>query len=591
MVMQSTACREDLYTLGQQLQSLFGEIPLGIHCSLRNGKLIVLGQHHPEAPLEPTQTLNALERTIQACYRGLPRQVRLYLRVIGQTEPYAQHRFVTLPPVPPPNPALWAEADQSSRQPWVPEDEELGDLMQELITPTSQAIVHHPTPAPEMTLQEPVAGPQATFTGGESVAKTRVALALGVAALGIAGGTYGLTRPCVLGACQEIQDGQTFRQQSNQNLQTARTSQDLKNIRQQLQQTIAKLEPIPLWSMRHGEAQTLLQENREKLAVLDQVIPLEETAAATLQKSQQPNVDLNWQALRQTWKQTIYQLSQVPAQGPLSPYIQRKLEDARTQLSRVEQQIQLEKQAQIPLIQAREAIKLAEVRREKARTLADWQLLKATWQMAVNRLGEIPAGTAAAREASKLLPTSQGELAKTLAQLNEEQTAARLFDQANQAAVQAQAAEQSADWAGAIAQWNTAIASVKQTPGRTSYQSQATALLTSYNKALAQAQSRLQTLRQIQAELDKVCTGQLKLCNAMEVGSAIKVQLDTAYVQAIEAARASGNHDLQAIVADHQLTLKHSLERLSASFRLPIEVYDPANTLLDRHVPPVGVQG
>jgi hypothetical protein len=69
------------------------------------------------------------------------------------------------------------------------------------------------------------------------------------------------------------------------------------------------------------------------------------------------------------------------------------------------------------------------------------------------------------------------------------------------------------------------------------------------------------------------------------VNGAIQVRLSSVYVQAIAAARTSGNANLQNTFYQHQLLLKQNLESLATKYHLPVEVYDPSNALLARHLP------
>lgn len=594
--MVATLYREDVHSLSQQLQSLFRDIPVAVRCVFKDGRLLVLGQHQPGVAFDSWQLLHLLETTIQTIHRGGPRQVRLYLCVTGQTHPYAQHHFVTRPPVPPPNPNLYGTERPAFQETWIPEDEELGSLIHELGLPAFRPAAKPPsnptnTAAKSLvrlpiSLQIPsLSWPQA-WPKEWPKASRQQALTLGVTAIGLAGGAYGLSQPCVVGTCPQMATAQELGQQTEQIVATAQTPQDLEAARQSLKQATTLLETIPLWSPRHSPAQTLRQDYQTQITTLEQASTATSTANQALQKLQASAPTLSeWQELRSLWQQSIQQLEAIADQEPVSSFAQRRLASYRTYLSLVEEQLRLEKAAQRHLAQAREAARLAEVRRQKAQSLADWQQVRATWRAAIDRLGQISPDRGALAEAQELSALYQTELTRTLARVNQEKLAAQLFSQANQQVLKAQEAEQSANWSQATTAWGQAIQAIQQVPSGTSYQLQAESLTSAYSKAQAQAQQQLQVVQQIQTEVGKACTGQLRICNALSVDKAIKIQLDSAYVQAIESAKASGNHDLQAIVADHQLTLRQSLEQLASRFRMPVEVYDTANSLLDRHLP------
>ncbi|MGK7889380.1 MAG: hypothetical protein AB4042_08595, partial [Leptolyngbyaceae cyanobacterium] len=88
----------ELRALGTQLQTFANEVHLSIKCTVKDGRLIVLGQHAADAVIHSTTVLRQLERTIQSLHLQFTQQVRLYLRVAGQKQPYAHHRFSLVSP-------------------------------------------------------------------------------------------------------------------------------------------------------------------------------------------------------------------------------------------------------------------------------------------------------------------------------------------------------------------------------------------------------------------------------------------------------------------------------------------------------------
>jgi tetratricopeptide (TPR) repeat protein len=85
------------------LRSRFHSTPIQLQCALKQGDLLVLGQHRPDSDLDQRQIFEVLQETIQ----GLPHaaiselfdtasstiKVRCYLRILGQKQPYAAHSF------------------------------------------------------------------------------------------------------------------------------------------------------------------------------------------------------------------------------------------------------------------------------------------------------------------------------------------------------------------------------------------------------------------------------------------------------------------------------------------------------------------
>ncbi|HEY9648923.1 MAG TPA: hypothetical protein V6C88_21265, partial [Chroococcidiopsis sp.] len=260
-------------------------------------------------------------------------------------------------------------------------------------------------------------------------------------------------------------------------------------------------------------------------------------------------------------------------------------QDYRNQLATVERQLQQEQQAQQALNNVKETVQLAEARQKIAQSLANWQLARATWQVVIMRLQEISPDTLAARDARQLLTLYQPQLAAVHERVEQEQTANQRLEQATRQAARATAAESQFDWQQAVAEWDVALNYANEVPVDTSSRPQAEALITTYKSSREQASERQQITERVSTDLNKACTGELQFCRLMSVDSVIRVRLDSAYVDAIAAARSSGNRDLQAVVAQHQLNLRRSLVDLASRFDLAVEVYDPSGTLLERHQP------
>ncbi|MBW4520348.1 MAG: hypothetical protein KME16_11685 [Scytolyngbya sp. HA4215-MV1] len=599
--MQTTVYQPDLQTLGQQLQLLFAEMPLGIRCMFKDDSLIVLGQHQSDLSLEPKQVLQSLERKIQSLQIGFTHRVQLYLQRAGQQEPYAQRQFLIQPPPPPPNPKLCQGSAKSAEveEAWIPADEELSDLMHQLVavspTPEQSTALAAAgsessemgtfTPASLALLQSAIERVEPALLPG--VWRDRQAMAmLGVAMLGFTAGVYGITRPCVLGSCTEIQTARSLSQQLTQTLQQANTPQDLQSAQQQIGKAVAMLETIPLWSVRHSEAQTLLKNCRQQGEQLAQVTGVEDLAEIALQKSQNAPLSVSdWRSVQTLWQSTIRQLEKTPVSSDLAPFVQRKLDLYRAKLADAEQQMQQEQQAEQILNTAKEAVKLAKAREGVAQTPANWQLVRGSWQAVIDRLQQVPSGTASAKESFPLLEAYRAKLNQIDQRIQKERSSAQILEEANQQALKAQEAEQNSNWQQAVENWNQAISSVRKVPVGSAYQASVDSLVTAYTNGLNQAEQKVQSTQQIQTEVDKLCVGQLRICNLLSVGTVVKVQLASTYVEAINTARDTGDTNLQAIVADHQLALRSALEKLASQLHLPVEVYDPGNALLDRHMP------
>lgn len=90
--METALHTDDLQGLQETLLGLLEGLPLELQCSSQEGALMILGQHPADLALEPQDIFRRLERHIQALQLRFVQQARLYLRVVGEPQPYA-HRF------------------------------------------------------------------------------------------------------------------------------------------------------------------------------------------------------------------------------------------------------------------------------------------------------------------------------------------------------------------------------------------------------------------------------------------------------------------------------------------------------------------
>lgn len=705
-MMNAAVYTEDLQSLQAILQDWLDGIPLDFHCTSQAGALTILGQHSAELHLESHDLLRQLERRIQSLQLRFVQQARLYLRVAGESRPYAQRFFLIQPPPPPPPPrtpvggaiapgSTTGTSDQATPAAdealWAVSDAELDDLVNELVgdlealpfhpmppaatlettdawtlatavdaaelaapatedmvlnlatatSPEPEALVSPtadapaidfdawvapasteatdaataPAPSPESlslipwegdtdaltdaalaaalagemdgTLLSPlVPAPRAATTTAATGLSARTLVAGGAIALGVVGGVYGLSRPCVVGACPELQTAQELEQAAVQQAAAATDVEDLTAAQSQLQRAIATLETIPPWSGRSGRAQTQRDTQATHAMTLGTLTEVARVAQTARDRSQDAPLSVTtWNRLIAPLATAIERLDGISPASPFYATAQRHQQQYAAQLQGYERQRALELEAQEVLNMARQGIEMAEARQQIAQTKEQWQLVRITWQVVVNRLHEVPAETYAAIEAARLLQSYEPRLDAAIAQMQREATAAERLSQANTYAQQAEAAANQFNWQGAIAAWTNAIRETRQIPPGTALASQGETLAQEYQSAIEAAQTQLDHHLAISLDIDRACNGEFRKCRLVAVSEEVRVQLSTDYLAAIAAARESGNRDLQAVVTEHQLELRRTLQDLAAEFRLPIAVYDTDDNLLDRHHP------
>lgn len=414
----------------------------------------------------------------------------------------------------------------------------------------------------------------------------RVAIAASVTAIGVTGALYTLTRPCAVGACPQLTAARDLSEKSAEMMRQAASWRDLERAETHLNQAVETLEPIPLWSGYVYESKELIAAYSSELERVEALLDVEDVINAASRTSQGPLYSLaDWQAVRSLWQQAIMELEAIPSDSDLYAFARQQLRTYRQRKAQIDQHIALEERARDALEKAKQAAQLAQARQGSAQSLENWQFARVTWIVALDRLQLVPEDTLAFLEAESLTESYQTSLDAVTRRVEREQIAQQQLQQAEQRAKMAQAAEQRLDWPQAVSDWQRAIAHIQDIEDGTSPHPQAEELLNTYNQALGNAEEKQIASERIQLELEKTCIGEIRICNLLSVGEVIKVRLDDGYVRAIDAARSSGNNSIQAVVTDHQLILRRALELIANEYDMPVEVYNPENTLLERHSP------
>jgi tetratricopeptide (TPR) repeat protein len=410
--------------------------------------------------------------------------------------------------------------------------------------------------------------------------------AISLAFLGLAGITYGVTRPCVIGECSALAEAHELSEASVTILQDAESWPELELARDKLNQAVDLIDPIPMWSRYFAASTAQSNVYHQRIIDIEALLDVEALAQTAIKAEQtQPTtagVD-ELKNIRAIWQDAIAILEAEPTTSDLYPMTLQQLPIYRQHAERLTQQIEHEQQAGQTLENAKQAAELARNRQQVARSLDQWKFARVTWIVALERLTDVPQETAAAQEVKQLMPQYQTALNHINQRIQREQRAVRILAQAEEKAQVAQAAEQRFDWQQAVQDWDRAIAYAQRVDHQTHYQLQAEALVEHYTSALDNAQEKLTLSEHIQTELNKTCIGEIRICNLLSVGATVAVQLDTDYIAAINAARESGNPQLQAVITDHQVILRRTLEQIAQDYQLLVEVFDTQNQLLGRH--------
>jgi hypothetical protein len=609
--------------LQAHLRSRFHSTPIQLQCAVKQGELFVLGQHPPDSDLDRRQVFGVLQAameelpgdTIAPLFDATPATVtvRFYLRVLGQKQPYAAHTFEYAPVV---------EVDML-----FPEEEVDADAIAEQVATEAEAAEGEPALMLAQATQEPGAEDagqllplderlqlpeleeeekvslapeieEPTLPRRTSSFRVKpwfwVAIAAGTGVVAfVSAAAWMFSRPCMVGACQPIEAAQSLEQQAEQQLRTAKSGQDLQQIQQQLTEVTQQLEKVPSWAGRYREAEQWQQALRSRSELLDQVLTAENRATEAIQKGQTlPQPATTWQDVRSQWQQAIAQMETIPQTSPLFAFAQQRLAVYQNSLSVTNQRLSKEQQAAKKLTAAKSVAKVAEARQGVAQNPEGWQKAQVTWQVAVNALNQIPNDTTSYTEAQQLLADYQPKLMAVRDRATQEQTANRAYLQAVNLAQRAKTLEQQNQWSQAVATWRQALSSARQVPQNTFFYEQAQPLIASYTNSLKQAEDQFRSavaLQRVRADLNRICSGNPRVCTYTLTNEAIRVQFTPAHRRALQTAflvGQAGNKEALGSTIHHLETLENALQTIANNSGLPVELYSPDNNELIRSYDP-----
>ncbi len=442
---------------------------------------------------------------------------------------------------------------------------------------------------------ESIAPPPAEPTELEpAVARHLSSLGVLIGALGmfgLVGGLYMLTRPCVIGRCQQIQQAQQLSLAAIQTARTTDSALDVVGAYKQLSEANYLLSTIPVWSSQYANAQRLLASYEDQSVALKQVVEAIEQGNQIAQRSQNPPHPLPvWREIQWGWREVIEKLEKIPSDNPLYALVQRKLQEYRANLSDINQRVTREQQAQERVAAARKIGERAQSQAEAAQSVENWQETAANWTTAIQQLQQIPQGTVAHAEAQQLLALYQPKFTQANIQQVQEQTAADAYAQALSAAERARSLEQQNQWTEAAAEWRNALNAAQQIPSRSAYYSQVQPLLGTYAKTLQQAQDNSQrsgAIQLAQASFDQVCAGSPKLCTYTLSPQAIRVQFTPLYDQTVSQmiANASPSPGFPPATVDQINGMLRSLADMSEATQVPVELYNSNGSKLGTYSP------
>jgi hypothetical protein len=640
-----------LASLNQAMAIQLGTSPLHPGLTVNGlehqGRLLVIGQHRAPAVKDPAALFKALEKHLYAALAttslaGSPWEdqplipVRIYLKLKAANRPYAMHTFTwrladtaaMLFPATSEGLAASAESEALDADDSEPSDPQERPPAQDIAlsqeSPSPQDLAHGCPPI--------LSNPAIAEESPEPAAETPDSLALalwgdpdapkpppepepspwdplnqwlrdywsyGVAGLILVGSglfAVALTRPCVVGRCERIEQAQTHYEKAETTLAIDPSVADLETAQAHLQNAINRLAPIPSWSGAHGSAQADLQRYRQEIQAVRAILQAQATAARAADLSQNPPHTVErWVNIHLLWQQAVHQLETVPEASPAYDYAQKKRSEYRANHSAIGRRIVAEEEAEANFNTAIQTGLLAQQRMETANSLAGWQLATKEWQAAIKGLSLIPQGTLIYDQAQAQMQEYQQHLHRTTNQGHLESVSAHNYDQAIRAARAAAAYEAKGQWSLAVNHWQRAVASAQQIPAGTILVEEGALLLETYEPALLNAQSRLRSAVAIQTlttTLGSLCSEANGSCTVREDPTQVQVTLASQYAEPLRRAltppTADGTVTFTQELSSQTQSLIEQVVTLSHQVNRQVAIYDSYGSFVARYRPDLG---
>lgn len=416
----------------------------------------------------------------------------------------------------------------------------------------------------------------------------RFFLITGVTGLTVLGGIYTLTRPCVVGSCQMIEEVKQQTSETITLLENSPSELTMLETKQQLEKSINVLKSIPWWSNYYHNALNLEQTYQQELDYLAKLISTNnlDNQIASIAHSNSISTG-QWKQLHQQLEDAIISLKTIPQRSHLQDIATVKIEDYQTILSRFYEKLSKEQQANFKFKLAKEASDLAQKRQNNANNLSDLQLVVATWKTAIKRLQEIPPGTSVYQPSKSLLKTYVTKLSQGENRKSQEVLAVKLHEQGIDSAKLAQKAESEKQWSQAVNHWKTALNYLNQMPKNTFQRTKSQALIPNYTLALNRAQTQLtlaMEVEKLRSDLATICTNPSQICNYIMDERGIKINLTSDYIAQVWntalQAKVQGNLQIQSELLNHLSSFEYRLQGISDRTGKPIEVYNAQGILM-----------
>lgn len=590
-----TAARQDRLhnwqqRVQQELQSRLSA-DMQVWCKLQQETLLVLVQHGAD-PVDKQQTFQGLQQALLAQPLPAVRQVKMFLRVAGQKQPYADRDFTIISQVAP------GKAQQHRSVVFLPRPQQSSSSGLGAQRWGSYIINHLQTSRQKGWKSKLLASTEERSLRKQKL-PSRLGLLLIVSGVGIGivsflGAFYALTLPCALsGQCVPIETASELISGAAATAESEKNSAELKLALEKLATATVELEKIPLWSGHHSRAQQMLESNQRQAQNLDLMVRgMDKAMSAAILSQNPPHPVEKWQEMKLLWQQAIALLSIITPDSYVQELRSQKLQEYGANLAAIDRRLQLEKEAIEQLEAAKELASIALARQGIAQTLENWILVQATWSEAVNKLSAVNKGTMAEIEAQQLWVAYQSGLASARDRQTREEFSSTTYHEALRLAEKAKSFSEQQEYGQAVSNWRLALTYAQQVPKDSFHYPVAQPLISSYSASLAAAEVQLKValvLKTARAHLNRACSGIPTICEYNVTENLITVQLKPEYVRTVKetfiTAGNRGDYETLVNMDEHLDSLRAALQAIGDNAGIPLELYDQYGQLKGAYVP------
>jgi hypothetical protein len=419
-------------------------------------------------------------------------------------------------------------------------------------------------------------------------------LAGGVAVGLLGAGGYGLSQPCVMGACPQLQQSQTLAEKSLGVINGEATGKQILDAQSEMHRSLAQFKSIPFWSSSHGKAQTDLKKYQEQAAMLDITVEgMKKADRASHKTYKQPISQTAWKESKKLWEGAISDLQKVSSNSRAYPLAQQKLVEYQQKLEKVNQNITSEASSDKILADMKAFGTTTTAKQAENKTFEDWQASQKSWTNFNEQIAGIPPDVTAYPESQKLLKDYQPQITAVNEKLGKEKKNGEIYEKAQAAAAAAKKSTEEKKPEESLASWNQAISTLQNIPKDSIYVTKAEALSTEYTKAMKQAEVTVvgeKKAAQASESLKKICEGQLKVCSYKVAIDKISVTLLPEYAKTVRQRASEANKEAdrnaQVGLRKHVDSLGDALESVSNTSEIKLQLYSDSGKLLQVYSPP-----